>query len=64
MTLSTVLRDNEIADLKKFHDNSLAVNSRKAYLSDYQSFVQRRPRREEDEEEEVAVAEAKEAVLL
>ena len=39
MTLSTVLRDNEIADLKKFHDNSLAVNSRKAYLSDYQSFV-------------------------
>ena len=40
MTRSTVLRDSEIADLRRFHDNSLAVNSRKAYLSDYQSFVQ------------------------
>ena len=39
MTRSTVLRDSEIADLRRFHDNSLAANSRKAYLSDYHSFV-------------------------
>ena len=39
MTRSTVLRDSEIADLRRFHDNSLAFNSRKAYLSDYHSFV-------------------------
>ena len=38
-TRSTVLRDSEIADLRRFHDNSLAVNSRRAYLSDYHSFV-------------------------
>ena len=36
---STVLRYEEVADLQRFHDNSLAVNSRKAYQSDYQSFV-------------------------
>ena len=36
---STVLRDSEIADLERFHDNSLAVNSKKAYLSDYHSFL-------------------------
>jgi integrase len=40
MSLPTVLRDDEIADLKRFHDNSLAANTRKAYLSDYDSFVQ------------------------
>jgi len=39
MTLSTALRDDEIADLQRFHDNSLAINTRKAYLSDYHSFV-------------------------
>ena len=39
LTVSTVLRHDEIADLKRFHDNSLAVNSRKAYTSDYHSFV-------------------------
>jgi TATA-box binding protein (TBP) (component of TFIID and TFIIIB) len=39
MTISTVLRDNEIEYLKRFHDNSLAANTRKAYLSDYQSFI-------------------------
>ena len=37
--LSTVLREEEISDLKRFHDNSVAANSRKAYMSDYQSFV-------------------------
>jgi integrase len=39
MSLSTVLRDDEIVDLKRFHDNSLATNTRKAYMSDHQSFV-------------------------
>ena len=39
MTMSTVLRDDEIADLKRFHDNSLAATTRKAYESDYQSFL-------------------------
>jgi Phage integrase, N-terminal SAM-like domain len=39
MTISTVLRDDEIADLKRFHDSSLAATTRKAYLSDYQSFI-------------------------
>lgn len=36
---STVLREDEIEDLRRFHDNCLAVNSRKAYQSDYRSFV-------------------------
>ena len=39
MTLSTVLRQEEIATLRRFHDNSLALNSRIAYQSDYQSFI-------------------------
>ena len=37
--MTTVLRNDEIADLKRFHDNSLAATSRKAYTSDYHSFV-------------------------
>lgn len=38
-TLSTVLRQDEIESLRRFHDNSLALNSHKAYQSDYQSFI-------------------------
>ena len=37
--LITVLRGDEIADLKRYHDNSLAATTRKAYISDYASFV-------------------------
>jgi len=37
--MTTVLRNDEIAELKRFHDNSLAATSRKAYTSDYHSFV-------------------------
>ena len=39
LTVSTVLREDEIADLKRFHDNSLAASTRKAYRSDYDSLV-------------------------
>ena len=35
---NTVLRQDEIEDLKRFHDSSLAASSRKAYLSDFTSF--------------------------
>ena len=35
----TVLNAAEIADLKQYHDNSLAENSKKAYQSDYDSFI-------------------------
>ena len=38
--VTTVLRAHEIDDLKKFHDNSLAASTRRAYLSDYESFVE------------------------
>jgi integrase len=38
-TRTTVLRADEIADLKRFHDNSLAASTRRAYRSDYDSFV-------------------------
>ena len=38
-TLTTVLHDDEIADLRKFHDSSLSLNTRKAYQSDYDAFV-------------------------
>jgi integrase len=38
-TLTTVLHADEIADLQRFHDNSLAESSRRAYRSDYDSFV-------------------------
>jgi integrase len=38
-TRTTVLRADEIADLKRFHDNSLAASTRRAYQSDYDSFV-------------------------
>ncbi len=34
-----MLNAAEIADLKQYHDNSLAANSKKAYQSDYDSFV-------------------------
>ena len=40
MRMATVLRQDEIAELKRFHDNSLAATSRKAYTSDYRSFTQ------------------------
>jgi integrase len=39
VTVSTVLHEDEIADLKRFHDNSLAASTRKAYRSDYDSLV-------------------------
>ena len=39
-TRTTVLRADEIADLKRFHDNSLADSTRRAYRSDYDSFVE------------------------
>ena len=39
MRMTTVLREEEIAELKRFHDNSLAATSRKAYTSDYRSFI-------------------------
>ena len=35
----TVLNAAEITDLKQYHDNSLAANSKKAYQSDYDSFA-------------------------
>lgn len=38
-TVRTVLSAAEIADLKQYHDNSLAANSKKAYQSDYDGFV-------------------------
>ena len=38
-TVRTVLNVKEIAELKLYHDNSLASNTRKAYQSDYDSFV-------------------------
>lgn len=34
-----MLRQEEIEDLRRFHDNSLALNSRIAYQSDYKSFI-------------------------
>ena len=36
--LDTELRIDEITDLKRYHDNSLSAATRKAYLSDCQSF--------------------------
>jgi integrase len=38
-TMRTVLRTEEIADLKRYHDSSLAASTRRAYQSDYDSFV-------------------------
>ena len=38
-TRATVLRPDEIADLKRFHDGSLAASTRRAYRSDYDAFV-------------------------
>ena len=35
---STVLREDEIEDLKRFHDSSLAASTRRAYLSDFASW--------------------------
>ena len=39
VTRATVLRPNEIADLKRYHESSLAASTRRAYRSDYDSFV-------------------------
>jgi integrase len=48
-TRTTVLRADEVADLRRYHDNSLAASTRRAYQSDYDSFVaflgERFPRR-------------------
>lgn len=38
--IATELDVDEIADLKRFHDNSLAATTRKAYVSDYKSFLE------------------------
>jgi integrase len=38
-TNSTVLHADEIAQLKLYHDSSLAASTRRAYQSDYDSFV-------------------------
>ena len=35
----TVLHHDEIEQLKRYHDNSLAASTRRAYQSDYDSFV-------------------------
>ena len=40
VTRTTVLRADEIADLKRYHENSLAASTRRAYRSDYDSFVE------------------------
>ena len=37
--LSTLLEAQEIAELKQYYNNSLAASTRKAYQSDYDSFV-------------------------
>ena len=37
--VKTVLNAAEINDLQQYHDNSLAENSKKAYQSDYDSFI-------------------------
>lgn len=37
--ITTVFHPAEIAELQQYHDNSLAANSKKAYQSDYDSFV-------------------------
>ena len=39
-TVRTVLHHDEIEQLKLYHDNSLAVSTRRAYQSDHDSFVQ------------------------
>ena len=39
-TMRTVLHHEEIEQLKRYHDNSLAASTRRAYQSDYDSFVQ------------------------
>jgi integrase len=39
-TMRTVLHHEEIEQLKRYHDNSLADSTRRAYQSDYDSFVQ------------------------
>ena len=38
--VATELHTDEVADLKRFHDNSLAVTTRKAYVGDYKSFLE------------------------
>jgi integrase len=37
--MTTVLRTDEIDDLKRYHDNSLADSTRRAYQSDYDGFI-------------------------
>ena len=37
---SSVLHEDEIADLKRLHESSLSLNTRKAYQSDYDSWVE------------------------
>ena len=44
-TRTTVLRADEIADLRRYHDSSLAASTRRAYHSDYDGFVAFLPER-------------------
>ena len=39
VTRATVLRPDEVADLKRYHESSLAASTRRAYRSDYDGFV-------------------------
>ena len=39
VTRTTVLRADEIADLRRYHESSLAASTRRAYRSDYDGFV-------------------------
>jgi integrase len=39
-TIRTVLHHDEIEQLKRYHDNSLAASTRRAYQSDYDCFVE------------------------
>ena len=39
VTRTTVLRPDEVADLKRYHESSLAASTRRAYRSDYDGFV-------------------------
>ena len=39
-TMRTVLHHEEIEQLKRYHDNSLAASTRRAYQSDYDNFAQ------------------------
>ena len=39
VTRATALRPDEVADLRRYHDSSLAASTRRAYRSDYDGFL-------------------------